>query len=240
MPNSPLLHPTYLFWQKHLALLSTRSTISVIDYGCGNGVLIDVLGKHNLKSYYGLDTSRDAIMQAKLQYGALDKVRLKHIYPDYKEDLGKPKKTDIFILIGVLQYLTDQEIRYIISQAKKVLKPGGRLIFSTVLDTPLYVFLNAYRFVFPNRYINRSKLSNQLKRSGFKLELDIARGLIIGPLVSHGLVIPFDALDHYLLGVRGKIGPFGRLVRWLFFPLMYLELLIPINYGYTWYVSAHK
>ncbi len=237
-----ILHPTYLFWISKLKQIKEKlgKPQNVLDFGCGNGVIVDLLGINYFSRYIGMDTSKNSVRVGTLNYVKTKKIIFKEIYPGQMPSFGKKDTWDIVILVGVFQYLTDLEIDHVINESRRTLRKGGKLIFSTVLDTPIYRYLNAYQLVFPNRYINRSNLSHKLSKSNFKIETDIARGLIVGPLVSHALVIPFDAVDHFVLGVKGQIGYLGKAIRIIMFPLMYLELLIPLDYGYTWYVIADK
>lgn len=240
MNNALLMHPTYLFWKGILNNLFENKDISILDYGCGNGILLDLIDSSRIKKYLGYDTSADAVAVGCTRYKGNKNVRLITIKPKLRPNFGLANSHDLVILIGVFQYLENGEINHVITEAKRSLKKGGYLLFSTVLDDSFYQFINLYRFVFPNHYINRKKMEYSLKKAGFKLRVNQARGLIFGPLVSHGLVIPFDAIDHYIFRVRGKIGLLGKLVRLIAFPFMYLELLIPIDHGYTWYVAAEK
>lgn len=237
-----ILHPTYLFWISKLNKVkeSLGKPLNVLDFGCGNGAIVDLLGVKYFSRYLGMDTSKNSISVGTLNYQKSKRIIFKVIKPGQMPSFGKNDIWDIIILVGVFQYLTDLEINHVINQSRRTLRKGGKLIFSTVLDTPIYRYLNAYQLVFPNRYINRKNLKNKLSISNFKIETDIARGLIIGPLVSHALVIPFDAIDHFVFGVKGKIGLLGKAIRVIMFPLMYLELLVPVDYGYTWYVIANK
>lgn len=240
MTNVLLMHPTYLFWKGILNNHYSNQQISILDYGCGNGILLDLLGTSMVKKYQGFDTSVDAVAVGLEKYKGNPRIKLQTINPNSHPNFGDANTHDLVMLIGVFQYLEKSEIAHVINEAKRTLKKGGYLMFSTVLDNKFYKYINLYRFVFPNHYINRIKMEKSLKNAGFKLSINKARGLILGSLISHGLVIPFDAVDHYVLGVKGKIGILGRLVRLIFFPLMYLELLLPIDLGYTWYVVAKK
>lgn len=240
MNNALLMHPTYLFWKGILNNLFKHEKINILDYGCGNGILLDLIDASHIKKYQGYDTSADAVAVGSAKYRDNKKVKLIAIKPDSRTNFGLANSYDLVILIGVFQYLEKAEIEHVIKESKRTLKKGGYLLFSTVLDDNFYKYINLYRFVFPNHYINRTKMDSSLKKAGFKLRVNKARGLILGPLVSHGLVIPFDAIDHYIFGVRGKIGMLGKIVRLITFPFMYLELLLPIDRGYTWYVVAEK
>ncbi len=234
------LHPTYYYWSTYLNSTFGKKKLSILDFGCGNAVLLDILGPDRIEDYLGVDPSRDAIAVAKQKYHNNQNIRFFCNRDQAIPKIDVRNKYDLVILIGVLQYLEDHQIEQLLHLASQSLKPGGHLMFSTVLDTQFYKFINMYQFVFPNRYISRSSTINQIKRHSFKIITDQVRGLLIGPLVSHALVIPFDALDHYILRFRGRIGFFGRLIRIIFYPLMYLELLAPINLGYTWYLDAKK
>lgn len=233
-------HPSYKIWLDKIDELYPNKQISIIDFGCGNGFLIDLLGIERISSYHGFDTSKDALRVANKRYKNNNKIKFTLIKPNSNPTLGSSRSADVLIMIGVLQYLTNNEIDHVIADSARVLKTNGYLISSTVLDNKFYRAINAYRFFFPNRYINRQSLLSKLRESNFKIITNHAKGIIIGPLFSHGLVIIFDAIDRYLLRVRGTVGPIGSLARAIAFPFMYLELLIPIDYGYTWYLVAQK
>ncbi len=60
----------FLRFQQLGKVLSTKSDISILDYGCGYGAFIDYLaenGYHDIK-YFGYDISEEMLKEAKLNY----------------------------------------------------------------------------------------------------------------------------------------------------------------------------
>src|SRR5690606_18668508 len=134
----------------------------------------------------------------------------------------------------------DSEIDHVVSEAHRVLRKGGVLVASCVTDHWIYRITNMYQLFFPNRYINRNSLVKQLQAQDLSIEHNEEKGLLIGPLFSHGLVIFFDAIDKLLFRNQGKLGPIGITMRQLFKPLMMLEYQVPIDFGYTLFLVGKK
>ena len=233
-------HPTY-YKMIHLMLSSFRKNqkINLLDYGCGNGYLFSILPKEKINKYSGYDVSKNSIETAKkiINY---KNASFKLIDPEKPLNLGDSNSEDVVIAIGVLQYLKDEEIDAFINESHKVLKKGGILLISTVVDHIIYKILNIYGLVLPNKFINRDNIIKKLKNANFNVEYQKESGLIIGPLVSHNLTIIPDALDKIFFSTKGSLGIFGGTFRKISTPLMALENLVPLDYGYTLYIKARK
>ena len=80
----------------------------------------------------------------------------------------------------------------------------------------------------------------KLRKAGFNVEYQKESGLILGPLVSHNFTLIPDALDKILFSTKGTLGILGRTFRKISTPLMALEYLVPLDYGYTLYIKARK
>ena len=233
-------HPTY---NKILGLLFSsfpeKSKLRVLDYGCGSGYLFGIFPRERLKKYSGYDVSNKAIETAKkiINY---KNASFKLINPEKPLNFGDSNSEDVVIAIGVLQYLKDEEIDAFINESHKVLKKGGILLISTIVDHIIYKILNIYGLVLPNKFINRDNIIKKLKNANFNVEYQKESGLIIGPLVSHNLTIIPDALDKIFFSTKGSLGIFGGTFRKISTPLMALENLVPLDYGYTLYIKARK
>lgn len=234
-----MYHPSYTVVQQLMQKYVLKKPY-IVDYGCGNGVLIDLIGQNVIGQYEGYEVNDNALKEAKRKYGKKAQTHFYKIKPGILPKFGKKSRVDVVVLIGVLQYLTQSEISHVLARAKYVLRPGGVIIASCVTDHWVYRVANLYRFVLPNFYINREKLIKQARTQKFIIAHNQERGLILGPLFSHGIVLVFDAIDKLLFHNRGKLGPIGITIRKLMKPLMYLELLIPIDYGYTLYLVLKK
>jgi 2-polyprenyl-3-methyl-5-hydroxy-6-metoxy-1,4-benzoquinol methylase len=104
------------------ALNSLDTASSVLDIGCGNGLLRQFLSGPTLNTYTGIDISQAAI----------DSIKLKHPNDHYicsGADEWNPKTTfDAIVFNEVLYYLPNP--RKTIEKYKRFLRPGGMLLFS--------------------------------------------------------------------------------------------------------------
>ncbi len=234
-----MYHPSYTLLKKYIQTYVKPNPV-IVDYGCGNGVLIDLLGAKRIKKYVGFEVSDSALRVAQERELPRSSFAFHKIHASSLPTFGKPKSVDLVILIGVLQYLDQKEINHVLRESLRVLKPGGHIIASCVTDHAIYRLLNLYRFILPNHYIHRDSLLSQARKLGFIPVINSERGLIIGPLFSHGIVILFDAVDKLIFRNKGKLGPIGVFMRKLLQPVMFWELLIPIDFGYTLYLVLQK
>jgi len=221
-----------------LALDNSEEKIDIIDFGCGEGKLLDYFPKSKIRNYLGLDVNENSIFKAKKTYKSSN-IEFRLINNEsYKFETSS--KVDAVVAIGVLQYLTDSQIRYYLKESKRVLKKGGVVVVSCAVDHLPYRLFNLYGFFLRNRYIKRDWLIKEFQKLGYEIAFQQERGLILTPLFSHNIVLLFDALDKLIFRTKGVIGPVGKLARKLFAPLGFLESLVPIDYGYTLYTSVIK
>ena len=158
--------------------------ITIIDYGCGNGDLINYLDEKIIKKYTGYDVSADCIKVAKEKFSK-NKFLFKKITPDKPPQLGKENSIDLLILIGVVQYLSKGETEFLFKQANRILEKSGRMVISCSVNHRIYRFFNLYRFFTPNHYIDREKFIQKASQFGLKLEFSQEKGLFIAPLFSN-------------------------------------------------------
>lgn len=213
--------------------------ITVVDYGCGNGFFIDYLNINNIIRYTGYEVSKDCLVIANKKYKN-KKINFKKIEKKMVPNLGKKNSIDLIILIGVIQYMTNSELNHFFKEVNKVLKKNGIIIFSCAVDHLIYKIFNIYQFLTPNQYINRKRIIKKMKHFDLIPKLQVEKGLFIAPIFSNIFSIFFDAFDRIFLGSRGKIGPFGLLVRRIINPLIWLEHQLPFDYGYTLYIVGKK
>lgn len=213
--------------------------INIIDYGCGNGDLINYIGAQHISQYVGYEISDECLRVAKKNF-TNHTFSFKKIYQNKLPKLGKAKSADLVILIGVIQYMKNTEIDLILKEVQRVLKKNGILLISCAVDHKIYTIANIYQLFLPNMYINRKSILKKIKQNKFTIELQLEKGLFIAPLFSNIISFFFDAADRILFHTKGKIGFFGSLARKLFHPLIQLEHLIPIDYGHTLFIVGRK
>lgn len=97
---------------------------SVLDVGCGPGVMVDDLVQGAQCEFWGVDLSPRMIHRANQRYADWPRV---HFSVGSVENLDFPPESfDAVLSMGVLEYLPDAAPA--ISEMYRVLKPGGTLI----------------------------------------------------------------------------------------------------------------
>lgn len=214
--------------------------LKIIDYGCGIGLLLDYLNIKTIDKYVGYDINADSIRLAKEKFARNDKISFISITKGRVPKLGSRIFVDAIILIGVLQYMSEEEVDTFLKEVKRVQKKNGVLIFTCATDHVIYKLFNIYKFFIPNKFINRKEIVNKLEDSGFKVILQKEKGLIIAPLFSNFVVFFFDALDKIFFQTKGQLGPIGSKLRLLADLIIEIEYKLPIDYGYTLFVKSQK
>ncbi len=218
--------------------VDTTQKVSIVDFGCGAGDLIPYLQeKIHIKSYIGLDVNFDSIYSAKKIYPHFS---FSGIKGENSYNLGATNSQDAIFLVGVLQYMTNKEIAFLVTQMHRVLKPGGLILLSTTTDSFVYRAINLYHFFLPHRYFSSKVLEKVLIRLGFSIETSTKKGLFVAPLFSSLLSFFFDALDKVLFRTKGTLGPVGKCSRRCVAPLIAFEYTLPISFGYTTCIVARK
>lgn len=111
--------------------IAARSGDRVLDIGCGPAAMLPYLDE---VEYTGFDPEPGYIQRARERHGKRGTF-IEAGVQDIADRLHG--KFDVAIAIGVLHHLDDREIRLLFETARKLLKPGGRLVTSDpVLRTP--------------------------------------------------------------------------------------------------------
>ena len=123
------INPIRLAFIQQQAALSDKT---VLDIGCGGGILAESLAKSGAK-VTGIDLNEQALTQAKAH------ATLKHLDMTYEltsvEDFAhSPQQFDVITCMELLEHVPDPSS--IIKAAKKLIKPHGQLFFSTINRNP--------------------------------------------------------------------------------------------------------
>jgi len=117
-------------WQeiKSLAEKYIKEGMKILDVGCGNGRLFELVKNKNVK-YFGIDNSEKLIEEAKRLHNKSGTVNF-----SVGDILSLPQSDnefDAIFCIAVLHHIPSKELREkAISQMYRILKPGGILIMS--------------------------------------------------------------------------------------------------------------
>lgn len=116
----------HLKWSKLRSYIPKGDGIVIVDFGCGDGIIIKEMIKINPKArYIGLDVSVVALQMASAQ---LPDVRFYKITSDGKFPL-EDESVDFIFTSEVIEHVYDTE--YAFSEMFRILKPGGRLLLTT-------------------------------------------------------------------------------------------------------------
>jgi len=106
-------------------LLSESTFASLLDVGCGDGRLINEIGKwYPAASLHGVDASEQAI--------AIAKALTRNASFTVRDIIAEPLQqvADVVTLIEVLEHIPPESCEAFIGSAARAIKPGGRLILT--------------------------------------------------------------------------------------------------------------
>ena len=121
-----------------------------LDLGCGTGDQLKILKEHNL-DFFGVDSAPSMIDIARKRIGSIE--RVKH---GYAQKIPFNDNTfDFLIMIEVLRYFDLKDIEKSIKEAKRVLRPGGKIFCTFVNKWSLdffYVYQNLRKILKSKKY----------------------------------------------------------------------------------------
>lgn len=202
------INPARLEW---LCQYITPKGLSILDVGCGGGVLSEALAKLGAK-VTGLDAEAGAIETARKH--AKDEGLDIH-YVSEALDTFKPEGLfDAIVCLEMLEHVDNPE--KVIHLATKLLKPGGVLFLSTInrtLKAYLGVIVGAEYVlsILPRgthtyeRFIKPSELAAAVRAEA--LEVIGTSGLIYNPVTEKASLSLTDLSMNYLLAARRSSEP---------------------------------
>jgi SAM-dependent methyltransferase len=215
-----------------------QSQLKIIDFGCGDGEFLNILDKKKLKKYYGYDINKESLEKLKARHNS-NKVDT-YLITDNDLDLGLKGSVDVIVAIGVFQYMTSLEIKSFLTEARRVLKKGGVVVFSCAHDGWFYRMFNLYSLFLPHSYFTKKEIISLFESHNFVVEFVTNKGLILNPLFSHNIVLFFDMVDILIFQNKGELGPVGKFARKLVSPILDFEFRFKTNLGYTIFGVARR
>ncbi len=105
----------------------------VLDYGCGVGFLIEKLSKINNIELFGLDYSADSVIKTNERCKGISTFKGAFNPDKLPEDL----KFDVIAVTEVIEHLSDEHLASAMKEISKLLKPNGKVLFTTPNDENL-------------------------------------------------------------------------------------------------------
>lgn len=237
------MHPSYrLILDRIDHLFPPGKALNIVDYGCGAGYLVSILPQERVLAYRGYDKNPASIALAqekfRKQWG--DRAVFQLVPGDGSDVLHTLHGVDLFVGIGVLQYLPWEQIHALLAKASRCLKNDGAILLSCFSDHWQYRMINLYGLFLPHFAISRQRLVSSLATNGFHVCWQMERGLVVAPLYAEVLGLFVDCMDRILRSRKGGQGPLSMMVQRLLNPLIRIEYRLPIDFGYTLFVAGRK
>lgn len=119
--------PREIFWKKHLDSLGFKKGSSVLDVGCGQGVLLARIVKHYGLKGMGTDVSSKSISYAKSNFGGKN---LRFIQADATKLPFIDNSFDYLVSFDVLEHIDKQNLA--VFEMARLVKKGGRILVYTL------------------------------------------------------------------------------------------------------------
>lgn len=119
--------------QRVLDLYPVQQNFSALDIGCGRGELVFALAEQGLHYVAGIDLSEDAIHFAQQTCELNATGEQVYIQKMSATELEFEDNTfDVAYMTDIVEHLSDENLKKAVSEAYRVLKPGGVLVIHTL------------------------------------------------------------------------------------------------------------
>jgi ubiquinone/menaquinone biosynthesis C-methylase UbiE len=161
-----------LKWPKLKKLIPLEDNITIIDFGCGNGKILEEIKKINFKArLIGLDVSETALEQARKN---LPEIKFYKINDGEKIPL-KSENADFIFSSEVIEHIYDTENAF--SEMARILRPGGKILLTTPyhgliknLLITIFAFNKHFNPISPHiRFFTKKTLLELLNKNNLKV-----------------------------------------------------------------------
>jgi len=192
-----------LFEKRQLIKFSQKSlsNFNILDLGCGGGLVCEPLAQLGA-NITGIDFVKQNIIAAK-KHAKKSKTNIEYLHQDIN-NLKLKKKYDAVLILEVLEHIEDW--KKIIINVNKLLKPGGKMIISTINRNffsklfAIFIAENILNWV-PKKTHTYSKLIKPEELRPFlnknKINVTDFTGLIFNPLSGQWILDKNNCLINY-------------------------------------------
>lgn len=111
----------------------------VLDIGCGRGELVAVAAKLGAARAIGVDYAESAIRLARHTLAAQGVEGIAEVHhSDGRRLPAEDGVADLVTLVDVVEHLAPAELDHVLSEARRVLRPGGRVFAHTMPNRLVY------------------------------------------------------------------------------------------------------
>ncbi|MEZ8144225.1 malonyl-[acyl-carrier protein] O-methyltransferase BioC [Enterovibrio norvegicus FF-33] len=130
-----------------MSLLPDWQEKTVLDLGCGTGYFSEQIAKHGAQ-VIALDLSEQMLEHARARCGDA----LQYVSGDAESLPFADNSVDVVFTSLALQWCNDLSVP--LQEMKRVVRPGGTILFSTLLDGSLYELKQAWSQVDSRQHVN--------------------------------------------------------------------------------------
>jgi SAM-dependent methyltransferase len=177
-----------------LRTLGLRPNDTLVDIGCGSGRLPYMLKDYLSGRFIGTDILDEALAYANDRCARPDW----HFIPHYLPSIpAESAIADFVTFFSVFTHLLDEDIFRLLSEADRVLKPGGKVVFSFLdfeCETHWPIFELTVADQNPERVINKFISKGAIRRWARALAMEVVT-IYDGPERWIQLTEPFTYID---------------------------------------------
>ncbi len=106
----------------------TEHAETVLDFGCGNGMILFLCSMHGTKNHIGIDLSEKGIENAKLRSEKMKSGKYRFIAGGMEalKETGN-ESVDSVVLSNIVDNLYPQDAKTLLGEVKRILKTNGRV-----------------------------------------------------------------------------------------------------------------
>tara|TARA_B100000886_G_scaffold325584_1_gene271283 strand:+ start:829 stop:1602 length:774 start_codon:yes stop_codon:yes gene_type:complete len=166
--DNPLSHSFIHRYRKSIKLINYKNNKSILDMGCGTGILVSYALENNLK-YFGMDNSKEMLDFIEESYTNEIKSKKVNLLLSDFQNFNDLNNFDIFFGIGFIEYFEDPFV-----QIKKILNflNNDRQLILSFPNTNSLDNLMLKIFYYPKKIIRNifSKKTHQPPRTMFTVK----------------------------------------------------------------------
>ena len=178
-----------LWWYRHLHnqviqaihnQFGTRKDLAIFDAGCGTGGMLHQLRERSYTKLRGVDGSEEGVLFCRERGLPVDCLNLNNLAAYTPADLPEPT-FDVIICNDVFCYFHDPELRILLSELRRRLRPGGILISN---NNAFSVFWGQHDLaVGSQRRFVRADFDRLAPLAGLKIASSTYWSLTLAPLI---------------------------------------------------------
>lgn len=152
-----------------------KRKMKILDLGCGAGIFLLEFSRRGAK-VYGVDSSAEALKATVKLFSLFRQKKQPFLFQANITSLPfKKDQFDLVVCADLVEHLYPDEFRKMLKEARRVLKPGGKLLIYTPCPTHIFEIMRKHNFILKKDVShvdlkNADSLIKSLKKEKFKID----------------------------------------------------------------------